>query len=120
MAKPYESLGRLGLADYLTELQAELNKARLQYDAEDLGFSVDGFTLELDVMFTMERSAHLPAKAKPQFWVQGLAAQNETETTKSATPSVQRLIVRMSPGPRDQSMEDPDEIQATTPLPAQT
>lgn len=120
MARSDESLDRLGLADYLTALQAELNKARLRYDAEDPGFSVDGFTLELDIMFTLGKTRS-PAKGAAQFWVQAVAEQDKAETTRSATPSVQRLIVRMSPGSRDRSSnEPPDEGQATTPLPART
>ncbi|MFC4174162.1 trypco2 family protein [Microvirga sp. GCM10011540] len=66
----------LGLAEYLTALQAELSTAGAQAKRNDSKFSIDGVTLQVDISYTLVASADSPTSTKPQFWVLGPATQD--------------------------------------------
>jgi hypothetical protein len=98
---------RLGLAEYLTGLQAELGRARAQAASHELEFSADGVTLELSISYTLTRSAESPSGLQPQFWVLG------TESTEDALferGNVQQLTVRLTPQPALESAEESREV----------
>jgi hypothetical protein len=87
---------RIGLADYLTELQAELNRARAQAEADERELGVDWVTLELDVSFTLVEAAGARARTRPEFWVSG-GPRDANDGEGSAPRALQRVTVRMSP-----------------------
>lgn len=107
-----EDEARLGLAEYLAGLQAELSKARVQAERHGLQFSADGFTLEVDISYTLARSADSQPTAKPEFWVLGADAQEAKDGALFPRRAMQHLIVRLSP--RSQAM-DADTSQDVPP-----
>ena len=103
---------RLGLAEYLTGLQAELSKARAQAERDDLKFSVDGVTLEVDFSYTLIASAESPTRVKPEFWVLGSAAQEAKDDAGTAHRDMQHLIVRLTPRSEAADADGPEEVAA--------
>lgn len=105
---------RLGLAEFLTELQAELSKARSQAKMDDLKVSVDRVTLEVDILYTLTQSAESPTSMKPEFWVLGSAAQNAKDDAGSPHQNMQHLIVQLTPTPEADPEDHPDHLTATS------
>lgn len=112
---PRESDARLRLAEYLTELQAELSKARAQSELDDSRFSVDAVTLEVDISYTLTRSAKSPATMQPEFWVLGSGARKVEDAAGSTHRDAQHLIVRLSPKLEAADADESEEV-ATIPL----
>ena len=112
-----ESDARLGLAEYLTRLQAELSKARVQAESDNLKFSADGVTLEVDISYTLTQSAELPATVKPEFWVLGSAAQEAKDGDGTAHRDMQHLIVRLTPRPEAADAEESEVVSVISSLP---
>lgn len=114
---PRESDVRLRLAEYLTELQAELSRARTQSELDDSGFSLAGVTLELNVSYTLTRSAKSPATMLPEFWVLGAAARQAEDDAGATHQDIQHLIVRLAPKPEAADTDESDEVTAIPSLP---
>ncbi|HJV02570.1 MAG TPA: trypco2 family protein [Burkholderiaceae bacterium] len=92
-----EQDARLGLAEYLTALQAELHSASAQAEQHDLPFGVDSVTLEIDISFTLARSAEARSPGEPEFWVTDVTAQANDRNAPAPHWGMQRLTVRLSP-----------------------
>jgi hypothetical protein len=105
------------LAEFLTELQAELSKARSQAETDDLEFSVDGVTLDVDISYTLTQSPESPTRVKPEFWVLGSAAQDATVGAGAAQGNMQHLSVRLTPRLVAADMDEPKEVAPLSPLP---
>lgn len=66
---PGEPAGVLGLADFLSELRAELAVAQKRAEGSSLRLGVDEVTVELDVVVTTLRSGEGSGKLSAKFWV---------------------------------------------------
>jgi hypothetical protein len=88
---------RIGLSEFLAQLVAELSKARSQTEKDNLNYSVDAVTLELDIAFTLTQSAETPNKVKPEFWVLRRESRDVEEGLPSAQGTMQHLILRLTP-----------------------
>jgi hypothetical protein len=104
-----ESDAQLGLAEYLTQLQAELSRALAQREADDIKFSVDGVTVELDIIYTLTQSAGSPTSVKPEFWLLGPGAQ---AGAGSAHRNQQHLIVQLTRKP--ETADEPEDVAAAS------
>jgi hypothetical protein len=104
---------RLGLAGLLTDLEAELEKARLQSDERDLSFRVDGATLEVDVAYTTPSgSLDAPAGVTPDFFVVESTAPGPNDATGSALRHTLRLKLHLSRWPQIADQREPDDVVA--------
>jgi hypothetical protein len=118
MAMPRGPDARVGLAEFLTELQTELSKARSRADRRDLEFSVDGVTLEVDVSYTLTESRDdAPTGVKPEFWVVGSATQNASDAAGSAHSQTQHLIVQLTRRPETADADESDHVAPLSLLP---
>ncbi len=115
MEKTRGFVARIGLAEYLTGLQAELSKACTQAVLEDLKFSVDGGTLELDISFTLTESAESPTTTKPEYWVIGSTVQEAKDDAGTTHRDMQHLIVRLASRPEAIDTEGLEEVPAIMP-----
>ena len=64
-----EFQSKLGLADFLSDLRAELDEATKRAEGGTLKLEIDQITLSLDVAFTLGRKGEGSAKAGAKFWV---------------------------------------------------
>ena len=104
MAEFEEFDGALGLADFLSDLRAELAEASKRAKSDSLKLGVAEVTVSLDVAVTIARKAGASARAGAKFWVfasveggvkgerssQQLTTQHLTLTLK---PRVEEVIV---------------------------
>ena len=108
---------RIGLSEFLAELVAELGKARSQTEKDNLNYSVDAVTLELDIAFTLTQSAYTPNKVKPEFWVLRRESRDVEEGLPSAQGTMQHLILRLSPGLEDVHTGESENVGTIPRLP---
>jgi hypothetical protein len=118
MAMSLESGARVGLAEYLTALQAELSKSGVQADKDKSRFSVDEVTLDVDIFHTLTSSADSPSTAKPKFWVLGSASPDTEDSIDSPVyQTTQRLSLRLHPRPEAVDANETKEALAFSVLP---
>jgi hypothetical protein len=91
--------GALGLADFLAELRAELNRARDQAvaDGSGLRLGVDQVELSLDVGYTLEKSGGTQVKASAKFWVFASAEAGASGSVSSQRVHTQHLKLLLTP-----------------------
>lgn len=95
MSKEYDD--RIRLSEFLPQLVAELSNARSQIEKDNLNYSVDGVTLELDIAYTITQSADTSTKEKPEFWVLRSDLIDAKEGLPSAQWNMQHLTLRLTP-----------------------
>ena len=69
MTEPEEFEGALGLADFLSDLRAELAEASKRAESNSLKLGVEEVTVSLDVAVTVAKKGEASAKAGAKFWV---------------------------------------------------
>jgi hypothetical protein len=69
MADAEEPDGAMGLADFLTDLRAELSVAQQRAEGSPLRLGVAEVTVSLDLAVTMAKSADGSGKVSARFWV---------------------------------------------------
>jgi Trypsin-co-occurring domain 2 len=103
--------GALGLADFLSDLRAELAEASRRAENDSLRLGVEEVTVSLDVAITLANKGEASAKATAKFWVlasveggvrgehssQRAATQHLTLTLK---PRTEKVIIDPSGEPR--------------------
>lgn len=91
--------GALGLADFLADLRAELNRARDQAvaDGSGLRLGVDQVELSLDVGYTLEKSGGTEVKAAAKFWVFASAEAGASASVGSHRVRTQHLKLLLTP-----------------------
>lgn len=97
MPETDEFEGALGLADFLSDLRAELAEASRRAEAEDLKLGVEAVTVSLDVAVTVAKKGEASARASAKFWVFAAAeagASAEYSTQRAAT---QHLTLTLKP-----------------------
>ena len=94
MAMSRKSDARFGLAEYLTQLQAELSRVCARAEVDDLKFRVDGVTVEVDVLCTPIESADSPTAATREFWLLGSAAQAGAGSAHRDVQNVVNVVIR--------------------------
>jgi hypothetical protein len=87
----------IGLADFLTDLRAELREAIKRADGDPLKLGIEELTVALDVGITIAGKAGASATAKAKFWVFASAeatVQGEASRQKVTT---QHLTLKLKP-----------------------
>ena len=95
-SEPFD--GAMGLADFLSDLRAELAEASKRADRESLKLGVEEVTVELDVAVTIAKRGEASAKASAKFWVFASAEAGVTGERSSQQVTTQHLTLTLKPG----------------------
>jgi len=71
MSESEEFVGRLGLADFLSDLREELGEAQSRAEGQSLRLEVAEVAVSLDVGVTVVRTGEASAGVRAKFWVLG-------------------------------------------------
>jgi hypothetical protein len=89
--------GALGLADFLTDLRAELTEASRRSEGQALRLEVGEVTLSLDVGVTLTTTGEASAKAAAKFWVFASAEGSVRGERSSERMTTQHLMLTLKP-----------------------
>jgi hypothetical protein len=92
-----EVKGRIGLADYLAGIRAELDEAQRQAAHDDLRLGVEEITVELDVAYTVSVTGEASAGIKAKFWVLEIGEASAKAGTEWDRARTQRLTLTLRP-----------------------
>jgi hypothetical protein len=88
---------RIGLAEFLTDLRAELSEAQARSAQDSLKLGIEEISLTLDVAFTLTKGAEVSAAARAKFWVLASAEASATGTLSSDRTRTQQLTLTLKP-----------------------
>jgi hypothetical protein len=89
--------GALGLADFLSDLRAELAEASRRAEGQALRLGVDEVTLSLDIGVTLTTTGEASAKAVAKFWVFASAEAGVRGERSSERMTTQHLTLTLRP-----------------------
>jgi Trypsin-co-occurring domain 2 len=89
--------GRLGLADFLADLRAELDDARQRARGASLALRVDQVEVSLDVACTLVKSGETGAQLKARFWVFASAEAGAKGSVSASRVNTQHLKLTLTP-----------------------
>lgn len=89
--------GALGLADFLSDLRAELAEASRRAEGQALRLGVDEVTVSLDVGVTLTSTGEASAKASAKFWVFVSAGGSVRGERSSERMTTQHLTLTLKP-----------------------
>ena len=85
---------RIGLADFLTDLRAELSEAQSRASGDALRLGVEEITLSLDVAYTLTKGGEASAGVRAKFWVFASADARLKGTVSSEHAGTQQLTLK--------------------------
>jgi hypothetical protein len=88
---------RIGLAEFLTDLRAELSEAQSRASGDALKLGVEEITLGLDVAYTLTKGGEVSAGVRAKFWVFASAEASLKGTMSSERIGTQRLTLTLKP-----------------------
>jgi hypothetical protein len=88
---------RIGLADFLTDLRAELSEAQSRASGDALKLGVEEITLNMDVAYTLTKGGEVSAGVRAKFWVFASAEAALRGTVSSERVGTQRLTLTLKP-----------------------
>jgi hypothetical protein len=97
MVESGEFEGALGLADFLSDLRAELSEASKSAESDSLKLGVEEVTVSLDVSVTIAKKGEVSAKAGAKFWVFVSAEGGVRGEYSSQRMSTQHLTLTLRP-----------------------
>jgi len=89
--------GALGLADFLSDLRAELAEASKRAEQDSLKLGVEEVTVSLDVAVTLAKKGTASAKASAKFWVFASVEGGVTGELSSQRVATQHLTLTLKP-----------------------
>jgi hypothetical protein len=89
--------GALGLADFLSDLRAELAEASKRAEDDPLKLGVEEVTVDLDVAFTIAKKGEASARAGARFWVFASVEGGVKGQRSSERVSTQHLTLTLKP-----------------------
>jgi hypothetical protein len=92
-----ESEDRIGLADFLTDLRAELSEAQARAAQDPLKLGVEEINLTLEVAYTLTRGGEASAGVKATFWVFASAEAGVKGSMSSERAGTQQLTLTLKP-----------------------
>ncbi len=92
-----DSTDRIGLAQFLLDLRAELNEAQSRAADDSLKLGVEEVSLTLDVGYTLTRAGGAAANVKAKFWVFASAEAGATVGVSSERMRTQQLTLTLKP-----------------------
>jgi hypothetical protein len=94
-SEPFD--GAMGLADFLSDLRAELAEASKRAEQESLKLGVEEVEVELDVAVTIGKKGGGSAKASAKFWVFASVEGGVTGELSSQRVATQHLTLTLKP-----------------------
>jgi hypothetical protein len=88
---------RIGLADFLTDLRAELSEAQSRAAGDSLKLGVEEISLTLEVAYTLIKAGEASAGVKAKFWVFAEAEAGVKGSLSSERARTQRLTLTLKP-----------------------
>ena len=89
--------GALGLADFLSDLRAELAEASKRAESDSLKLGVEEVTVSLDVAVTIARKGEMSASAGAKFWVFASVEGGVKGERSSQQLTTQHLTLTLKP-----------------------
>jgi Trypsin-co-occurring domain 2 len=87
----------LGLADFLSDLRAELAEASTRAEDESLKLGVEEVTVSLDVAVTIAKKREASARASAKFWVFASVEGGVKGERSSLAVTTQHLTLTLKP-----------------------
>ena len=78
---------RIGLADFLTDLRAELSEAQSRAAGDSLKLGVEEISLTLEVAYTLTKAGKTSAGVKAKFWVFASAEAGSRAACRRSGPA---------------------------------
>jgi NTP-dependent ternary system trypsin peptidase co-occuring protein len=88
---------RIGLADFLTDLRAELSEAQSRAAGDSLKLGVEEISLTLEVAYTLTKAGEASAGVKAKFWVFASAEAGVKGSLSSERANTQQLTLTLKP-----------------------
>ena len=88
---------RIGLADFLTDLRAELSEAQSRAAGDSLKLGVEEISLTLEVAYTLTKAGEASARGKAKFWVFAEAEAGVKGSLSSERARTQQLTLTLKP-----------------------
>jgi Trypsin-co-occurring domain 2 len=88
---------RIGLADFLTDLRAELSEAQSKAARDSLRLGVEEISLTLEVAYTLTEAGEASAGVKARFWVFASAEAGVKGSLSSERAGTQQLTLTLKP-----------------------
>jgi len=92
-----DSVDRIGLAEFLTDLRAELSEAQSRAAGDSLKLGVEEISLTLEVAYTLTKSGEASAGVKANFWVFASAEAGVKGSLSSERSGTQQLALKLNP-----------------------
>jgi Trypsin-co-occurring domain 2 len=88
---------RIGLADFLSDLRAELSEAQSRVAGDSLKLGVEEISLTLEVAYTLTKAGEASAGVKAKFWVFASAQADLKGSLSSERAGTQQLTLTLKP-----------------------
>lgn len=88
---------RIGLAEFLTDLRAELSEAQSRASDDPLKLGVEEISLTLEVAYTLTKGGEASAGVKAKFWVFASAEVGVKGSLSSERANTQQLTLTLKP-----------------------
>jgi hypothetical protein len=112
MVRESEELdGALGLADFLSDLRAELAEASSRAEHDSLKLGVEEVTVSLDVAVTIASKDEATAKASAKFWVFASVEGGVKGERSSQQVSTQHLTLTLKPRTEEVLLDETGEAR---------
>jgi hypothetical protein len=92
-----EPEGRIGLADFLTDLRAELSEAQSRASGDSLKLAVEEISLTVDVAYTLSKGAEASAGIRARFWVLASAEADMKGNFSSERTRTHQITLTLKP-----------------------
>jgi Trypsin-co-occurring domain 2 len=89
--------GKLGLADFLSDLRAELDEAVKRAEGEPLKLELEQVTVSVDVAFTVAKKGEGSVAATAKFWVFASADASVKGELSAERVDTQHLTLTLKP-----------------------
>ena len=87
----------IGLADFLTDLRAELSEAQSRASQDSLKLGVEEISLTLEVAYTLTKGGEASAGVRAKFWVLASAEAGVKGSLSSERARTQQLTLTLKP-----------------------
>src|SRR6266516_3675847 len=88
---------RIGLAEFLTDLRAELSEAQSRAAGDSLKLGIEEISLTLEVAYTLTKGGEASAGGKAKFWVVASAEAGAKVSLSSERAGTQQLTLTLKP-----------------------
>jgi hypothetical protein len=88
---------RIGLAEFLTDLRAELSEAQSRAANDSLKLGVEEISVTLEVAYTLTKAGEASAGVKAKFWVFASAQAGVKGSVSSERAGTQQLTLTLKP-----------------------